>query len=214
MSWGELFGFVAGALGVIQGAPQAARVRRLGHGAGVSMTMWLLMFTSNSLWTGYGLEIGAPSLVVSNVLTAIIGAWVVVALRGRAAVTIALMVAWAATMLGLVAVLPRPVLSGILIAMTMSRVPQVVRSAVTLRKRAASAVSMSSLAVSVTCLVFWEIYAIVERRPLVGLTTTLAMSTVLSVVGIELVGRRRHRRAANLDASGAVPDAGRTVAPT
>jgi uncharacterized protein with PQ loop repeat len=37
----EVVGFIAGALGMFFGLPQALRVRRLGHGRGVSLISWL-----------------------------------------------------------------------------------------------------------------------------------------------------------------------------
>ena len=40
----ELVGFIAGALGMFFGLPQALRVRRLGHGRGVSLISWSLHF--------------------------------------------------------------------------------------------------------------------------------------------------------------------------
>ena len=71
MSLAEFFGFVAAALGVLQALPQTLRVRRLGHGRGVSLAMWLMMTGSSSVWLGYGLRIGSPSLIASTVATGV-----------------------------------------------------------------------------------------------------------------------------------------------
>ena len=80
MSLAEFFGYLAAALGVLQAWPQTRKVRALGHGRGVSITMWVMMSTSNAAWLGYGVRIGSPSLVTSTIASACLNLSVVLAL--------------------------------------------------------------------------------------------------------------------------------------
>ena len=80
MMLAEGFGFVGGALSMLQAVPQVRRVRALGHGRGVSLTAWQFTFAANITWLGYGLRMPSPSLVVTNMVTAVLSAAVIVAI--------------------------------------------------------------------------------------------------------------------------------------
>ena len=50
----EVVGFIAGGIGIFFGLPQALRVRKLGHGRGVSLISWTLQFAVAASWATYG----------------------------------------------------------------------------------------------------------------------------------------------------------------
>ena len=76
----EVFGAIGGALGMVQGVPQAWRIYRLNTGYGVSLSAWLLMLYRMAAWMGYGFLVSLPSVFVTNAIGAFTSALVVVAL--------------------------------------------------------------------------------------------------------------------------------------
>jgi uncharacterized protein with PQ loop repeat len=187
---GEALGLVAGGVSMLQGLPQARRVRTLGHGTGVSVSVWVLMMSANCLWIGYGLRIGAVAVIVSNVLTAIVSASVVIALRGEAARTAAGLFAYGTGLAVAGRVLPPKVIAALLVAFTLSRAPQLWRSIIAARSGERSAVSFGSLATTAASLVLWLTYSIVAHRPLVTVTSLLALALTTGIIAIELAARR------------------------
>jgi uncharacterized protein with PQ loop repeat len=188
--FGEGLGLIAGAVGITQGFPQARRVRALGHGAGVSLTTWMLMFCAHSSWVAYGIRVNALALVVSNALSWLMTGSVVVALTGRTSRTIIGLIGLATALMTLVHFLPLRVVSTGLIALTLSRVPQLIRSVRTVRNGQSSAVSLGSLSVTVCSLLLWGVYSVVQHRPLVQITTAIALGLTLAIVSLELRTRR------------------------
>ena len=186
----EIFGFIAAILGVMQGIPQARRVRSLGHSQGVSLAMWMLMTSSSAAWLGYGIRTGSPSLVVSTVATGVINARVVLAITAdarRVAPRIALVFA---AVVVTASIGPLWVVNPALFAFTLSRVPQILRSWRSRRDgTGSSAVSIGSIAVSMGCLVSWEFYSVLLRSPTLIGTTTLALTTNIIVAWLEISGR-------------------------
>ena len=186
----EIFGFIAAILGVMQGIPQARRVRSLGHSQGVSLAMWMLMTSSSAAWLGYGIRTGSPSLVVSTVATGVINARVVLAITAdarRVAPRIAFVFA---AVVVTASIGPLWVVNPALFAFTLSRVPQILRSWRSRREgTGSSAVSIGSIAVSMGCLVSWEFYSVLLRSPTLIGTTTLALTTNIIVAWLELSGR-------------------------
>jgi uncharacterized protein with PQ loop repeat len=77
----EIFGFIGGALGTLQGVPQAWRIYRMKTGYGVSISSWILMLVRMSTWMGYGWLMASPSIAVSNFIGALTSALVVAAMR-------------------------------------------------------------------------------------------------------------------------------------
>lgn len=193
----EIFGFIAAILGVMQGIPQARRVRTLGHSQGVSLAMWMLMTSSSAAWLGYGIRTGSPSLVVSTVATGVINARVVLAITAdarRVAPRIALVFA---AVVVTASIGPLWVVNPALFAFTLSRVPQILRSWRSRREgTGSSAVSIGSIAVSMGCLVSWEFYSVLLRSPTLVGTTTLALLTNIIVAWLELSGRPARTSAA------------------
>jgi uncharacterized protein with PQ loop repeat len=197
----EIFGFVAAILGVMQGIPQARRVRSLGHSQGVSLAMWMLMTSSSAAWLGYGIRTGSPSLVVSTVATGVINARVVLAITAdarRVAPRIALVFA---AVVATASIGPLWVVNPALFAFTLSRVPQILRSWRSRRDGiGSSAVSIGSIAVSMGCLVSWEFYSVLLRSPTLIGTTTLALTTNIIVAWLEM--SRRPARTSGAGARG------------
>lgn len=191
----EVFGFVAAVLGVLQAWPQTARVRRLGHGRGVSLAMWLMMTGSSSVWLGYGLRIGSPSLIVSTLATGAMNMTVVLALRAGSRGTLPGLVLGFATGTAAIALMPPWFAAPVLYAFTLSRMPQVVRSWKSRRDGiVGSAVSMGSLAMSMACLLCWEVYSVLHASPTLIGTTTVALLTNAAVAWLELGNRASARR--------------------
>jgi len=190
----EVFGFVAAVLGVLQAWPQTVRVRRLGHGRGVSLAMWLMMTGSSSVWLGYGLRIGSPSLIVSTLATGVMNMTVVLALRLGSRCTLpGMLLGFAAGTAG-IALMPPWFAAPVLYAFTLSRMPQVVRSWKSRRDGVTgSAVSLGSVGMSMACLLCWEVYSVLHGSPTLIGTTTVALCTNIAVAWLEL-GNRRARQ--------------------
>ena len=192
----EIFGFIAAILGVMQGLPQAAKVRALGHSAGVSLVMWLMMTGSSAAWLGYGIRTGSPSLIASTVATIVINGRVVVAIRPDHRMLVAWLGLGSAVFAAGTAALPHWVVAPMLYAFTLSRVPQVMRSWKSRRLATSeSAVSVGSIALSMGCLLSWEVYSVLLASPTLIGTTTVALATNVAVAWLEL-SRRRDRAAA------------------
>lgn len=185
MSVGELFGFLGGIIGVVIAVPQVRRVRSLGHGRGVSIPTWVLTFLVSAAWLGWGLRVGSPSAIASNFVAGLLNATVVASLLGRRRATMPALLAAAAVAIGLAQLLPEALLSAVLVALTVSRLPQVKQSWDNRRSPHESAVSLGSLAVAVVSMLCWEAYALLEQRYLVNLTSTIAITLVLAIAWIE-----------------------------
>ena len=188
----ELFGFAAAAFGIAQGVPQARRVRSLGHSRGVSLATWLMMTASSAAWLGYGIRTASPSLVVSTVATGFINASVALAVAGSERSLRSRMVAVAAVFIIGAVVLPTWIVSPVLFFFTFSRLPQIARSWKSRRTGVGeTAVSMSSIALGVACLLCWEVYSVLLMSPTLIGTTTIALVTNLAVAWLEISNRRR-----------------------
>ncbi|MFM9133314.1 MAG: PQ-loop domain-containing transporter [Actinomycetota bacterium] len=190
----EVFGFIAAALGVMQGLPQARRVKSLGHSRGVSLAMWMLMTSSSAAWLGYGIRTDSPSLIVSTVATGLNNARVVLAITDDARRVVPRILAAFLVVVAVAAVGPLWVVNPALFAVTLSRVPQIIRSWRSRRTGLeSSAVSVGSIALSMGCLLSWEVYSVLLRSPTLIGTTTMALMTNIVVAWLELSGRNRAR---------------------
>jgi uncharacterized protein with PQ loop repeat len=185
--WAEFFGFVAAVLGVLQAWPQARKIRTLGHGHGVSITMWILMTGSSAAWLGHGIRIGSPSLIASTVASALMNLTVVLALTSSPRVIVFRFTVLSSVTVLLIATLPLWITTPILFAFTLSRVPQIHRSWTSKRNNVpGSAVSMGMIALNVACLLAWEVYSILWKSPVLIGTTTIALALTLFVAYLEI----------------------------
>lgn len=181
----ELLGFFGGTIGILQGVPQALRIRRLGHADGVSLSHWYFMATQFAAWVGFGLRVDSPAIWVTNALTFATSAAVIFGIQSSKlkAGAYSLLLATAAatfTWFG-----PGLLVDWFLIAMVASRLPQLIRTFRNRKTADPTAVSISSLAISLASMAFWFAYAIINVNTLVIITTIIAVSITLATAIIE-----------------------------
>lgn len=187
----EIFGFAAAIQGVLQGWPQARKVRSLGHSTGVSLAMWVMMTASSAAWLGYGIRTVSPSLIASTVATGLINANVVLAISNDRAGLVARMGALFVAVTVGVTVMPEWIVTVVLFGLTLSRVPQVAKSWKTRRMGGGTtAVSFVSNALSLGCLLCWMVYSVLLASPTLIGTTSIVLVLNLVVVGLEVSNRR------------------------
>ena len=186
----EIFGFIGGALGIFFGLPQALRIRRLGHGRGLSLISWLLQLGVATSWATYGFDKNSPSLLATNMAAALINAsvvWVILDNRLRSILTITtLMVAVA----GLVLMLPASIASVLLISLVFAQSPQVFKSYKNIKIGKESAVSVVAMSVSALSGIFWIIYAVGISDPLLVLCNAIVLLNNILIIILEIVGKR------------------------
>jgi uncharacterized protein with PQ loop repeat len=187
----ELLGFIAGGLGMFFGLPQALRVRKLGHGRGVSLISWMLQFGVATSWAAYGFDIDSPSVLLTNVGAGLVNASVIFAIIRNNVKTLVILSGYAAGLSALILNLPSAIVSALLIALVFAQSPQIVKSFKNLAVGAESAVSVSALSVSSVSILLWFIYAVLADVPLILLSTTIAVSINISIIILELIGKRR-----------------------
>ena len=186
----ELLGFIAGGLGMFFGLPQALRVRKLGHGRGVSLISWMLQFGVATSWAAYGFDIDSPSVLLTNVGAGLVNASVIFAIIRNNVKTLVILSGYAAGLSALILNLPSAIVSALLIALVFAQSPQIVKSFKNLAIGAESAVSVSALSVSSVSILLWFIYAVLADVPLILLSTTIAVSINISIIVLELIGKR------------------------
>jgi uncharacterized protein with PQ loop repeat len=187
----ELLGFIAGGLGMFFGLPQALRVRKLGHGRGVSLISWMLQFGVATSWAAYGFDIDSPSVLLTNVGAGLVNASVIFAIIRNNVKTLVILSGYAAGLSALILNLPSAIVSALLIALVFAQSPQIVKSFKNLAIGAESAVSVSALSVSSVSILLWFIYAVLADVPLILLSTTIAVSINISIIVLEMIGKRR-----------------------
>ena len=187
----ELLGFIAGGLGMFFGLPQALRVRKLGHGRGVSLISWMLQFGVATSWAAYGFDIDSPSVLLTNVGAGLVNASVIFAIISNNVKTLVILSGYAAGLSALILNLPSAIVSALLIALVFAQSPQIVKSFKNLAIGAESAVSVSALSVSSVSILLWFVYAVLADVPLILLSTTIAVSINISIIVLELIGKRR-----------------------
>lgn len=182
----EIFGFIAGGIGVIQGLPQMLRIRKLGHADGLELSTWLLMCVQFAAWSGYGVAIDSPAIWVTNVLTFVTTALVVLAIRGQRVTSYALVIALGLAGFFFVIYAPEWLANVTLTAFTASRLPQLVRTFINRNRTTATAVSLSALTITITSVIFWMAYSILKNNTLTILTTLVAMVITIATAALEL----------------------------
>jgi uncharacterized protein with PQ loop repeat len=199
--WAEVFGFIAAVLGVLQAWPQARKIRQLGHGHGVSLTMWVLMTGSSAAWLGQGIRLGSPSLITSTVASAGMNLLVVLALTQSPRVVVTRFVVLSTVVVVAIATLPLWFTTPVLFAFTLSRLPQIARSWKSKKHGIpGSAVSMGMLSLSIACLLVWEVYSILWKSWVLIGTTTVALSTSLLVAYLYLSNAKNHKKVHKISA--------------
>ena len=186
----EVVGFIAGGIGMFFGLPQALRVRRLGHGSGVSLMSWLFQFGSVTCWASYGLDINSPSVLLTNIGAGLVNASVIMAIMKNNLKSIALLSVYAFAVSAFILNLPSAVVSVLLIAVVFSQSPQVYKSYRNLHAGALSAVSISALSVSSASILLWFLYAVLADVALIFLSSSIAVLINISIIILELMGKR------------------------
>jgi uncharacterized protein with PQ loop repeat len=187
----ELVGFIAGALGMFFGLPQALRVRRLGHGRGVSLISWMLQFGVATSWAAYGLDIKSPSVLLTNVGAGLINASVIMAVMRNNVKSLSILVTYASVLTALVLVLPSFLVSALLISLLCAQGPQIVKSYKNISVGKDSAVSTAALSVSSFSIFLWFIYAVMVSDSLIMVSTVISFSSMISIIILESIGKRR-----------------------
>ena len=193
MNPAELLGFIGGGIGMFYGVPQALRIRRLGHGTGVSLPTWLLTFGVSTSWAAWGFGANSPSALIMNIGGALVNGSVVVAIMPSLRKAILPLVGITTALWFLVLRLPDAIVSVLLTALVFFLAPQVVTSFRTLRDGTISVVSMKALTVSMMSNVFWIAYGLVTEIYLILLTSGIAMTMILIVMTLELLSQRKIR---------------------
>ena len=189
----ELLGFIGGGIGMFYGVPQALRIRRLGHGTGVSLPTWLLTFGVSTSWAAWGFGANSPSALIMNICGALVNGSVVLAIMPSMRKAILPLVGITAALWFLVLTLPDAIVSVLLTALVFFLAPQVVTSFRTLRDGTISVVSMKALTVSMMSNVFWIAYGLVTEIYLILLTSGIAMTMIFIVMALELLSQRKIR---------------------
>jgi uncharacterized protein with PQ loop repeat len=187
----ELVGFIAGTLGMFFGLPQALRVRRLGHGRGVSLISWMLQFGVATSWAAYGLDIKSPSVLLTNVGAGLINASVIMAIMRNNLKSISTLVVYASVLTSLVLLLPSFLVSALLISLVFAQSPQIMKSYKNISAGKDSAVSITALSVSSFSIFLWFVYAIMVSDTLIIVSTVISFSSMISIIILESIGKRR-----------------------
>ena len=187
----EVVGFIAGALGMFFGLPQALRVRRLGHGRGVSLISWLLQFGVATSWATYGFDVKSPSVFLTNLGAGIVNASVIWAIIQNRWKSIAILTSYVALIATLVLVLPSILVSALLVALVFAQTPQVYKSYKNIRYGKDSAVSIVALSVSSFSIFLWFIYAAMIDDNLIKVSTIISFTTNVAIIALEIIGKRK-----------------------
>jgi len=190
----EIFGFIAGGIGIYTAVPQALHIRKIGHGNGVSLGFWITMLVVNASWFGYALLVNSPSIFFSNGIGYLTSGLVVAALLKREWLVWPVMLAGGVLWCWLFMMLPMAVIAVVLVALTFSRLPQLIRSVRSYRAGIETAVSLRSLYVGLLTMLLWEAYSFASGLVQLEITTTVALALTLAVLVLEILGKRKAAR--------------------
>lgn len=187
----EIVGFVAGAIGIFFGLPQALRVRKLGHGRGVSLISWALQFAVAASWATYGFDSKSPSILFTNLVALLVNASVIMAILRNNLKSISLLIIYAAIWATLILLLPSAAVSTMLVALNFAQSPQVVKSFHNIRVGKDSAVSITALSVSCFSILIWILYGFMADDSLIKVSALVALSINSLIIVLELIGKRK-----------------------
>lgn len=187
----EIVGFIAGAIGIFFGLPQALRVRKLGHGRGVSLISWALQFAVAASWATYGFDSKSPSILFTNLVALLVNASVIMAILRNNLKSISLLIFYAAIWATLILLLPSAAVSTMLVALNFAQSPQVVKSFHNIRVGKDSAVSITALSVSCFSILIWILYGFMADDSLIKVSALVALSINSLIIVLELIGKRK-----------------------
>ena len=187
----EVVGFIAGSIGVFFGLPQALRVRKLGHGRGVSLVSWTLQFAVAISWATYGFDAKSPAILMTNLVAAVVNASVIMAILRNNAKSILFLTIYSATWATLVLVLPSALVATLLVALNFAQSPQIVKSFHNIGAGKDSAVSITALSVSCFSILIWFIYGFMAQDSLIKVSASVALSINTVIIALEIIGKRK-----------------------
>jgi len=187
----EVVGFIAGGIGIFFGLPQALRVRKLGHGRGVSLISWTLQFAVAASWATYGFDTKSPSIMLTNLVALLVNASVIMAILRNNVKSISLLIIYAAMWATLILSLPSAAVSTLLVALNFAQSPQVVKSFHNIRVGKDSAVSVTALSVSCFSILIWILYGFMADDSLIKVSALVALSINSLIIVLELIGKRK-----------------------
>jgi uncharacterized protein with PQ loop repeat len=182
---GEIFGFIGGFIGIATGLPQMLRIRRLGHADGLELSPWVLMLVLFAAWTSFGFKAASPSIMVANLLTFFTTALVVVAITGNTFKSWSLILLIGAAAGLFVFYGPVVLVNLVLVLLTAARLPQLIRTWLNRATAKVTAVSIPSLVVALTSMVFWMGFALLTENGLVVVSTTVSLAITLLTALVE-----------------------------
>lgn len=186
----EIFGFIGGGIGMLQGVPQAWRIFRMKSGYGVAISSWILMLLRMATWTGYGWHEHSPSILISNIIGSFTTALVVAVMRPNFARAWLWLVPLIFGCALLVQFIPLVVTSTALVLLTLSRVPQLIKSIQNAKAGKVTAVSLSALALGIASMLAWGVYGVLMDDFVVLLTTGLAFVLMILISILEIATNR------------------------
>lgn len=183
---GEICGFIGGLIGIATGLPQVLRIRKLGHAEGLALSPWLLLLTQFAAWTAFGYKVASPSIMFANFFTFFTTALVVAAITGNTLRTWLLIVFGGIGAGLLVFFGPEAIVNSALILLTGARLPQLIRTWMNRSSVKVTAVSIPSLLVALTSMLFWMAFAILTENSLIVIINIVAISIILLTALVEM----------------------------
>jgi uncharacterized protein with PQ loop repeat len=137
-------------------------------------------------WTSFGFKVASPSIMVANLLTFFTTALVVVAITGNTfkSWSLILLVGPAAGLFVFYG--PVVLVNLVLVLLTAARLPQLIRTWPNRATAKVTAVSIPSLVVALTSMVFWMGFALLTENGLVVVSTTVSLAITLLTALVEL----------------------------
>lgn len=185
MSISEMFGLVAGTIGVISSLPQSLKIRKSGSSAGVSRLTWSIMFISGSFWLGYGIKTHSLSQEVSNAVALILISTVLIGIFGSSVTKAVVLIVAFAGFVFIATALPLTALAIVLLLFALTRIPQVITSYRRYISGGPSAVSMHTWALSTLSGLIWLIYAVLAGRGVVELNALSGITFGIAILYFE-----------------------------
>jgi uncharacterized protein with PQ loop repeat len=136
-------------------------------------------------WVGFGLKTASPAIWVTNALTFVTTSMVVFAIRGKVVSTSGLLLAIAAGASAFVFFGPEVLTNAVLVALTGSRIPQLIKTWLNRKSAVVTAVSVPALTIAMASISFWMAYAILRENVLVIATSCVAISVSLATAVLE-----------------------------
>lgn len=192
---GELLGFIGGIIGIAIGVPQMLRIRKQGNSEGLALSPWIMMLATYSAFTAYGIMQNSPALWVCNFLTFVTSALVITAVKGNGFKIWLAMIAGGFASALIIISLPEVLSNIALVILSANRLPQLVRTWRNRHHPIVSAVSLSSLVVTLISLSFWEMYALFSDHKFILVTTTVPIVVTVLTAALESHMARLARRA-------------------